>query len=125
MEKEEALRDIHEIKQVMEESQRRTRHGKYWIGLALALVAVVVISGLIPYLGPVFSIGLIVGGVIAWRRSDDSTMKTIAAAIIAVGIVLTLATLFVIFGLMAFYISTDTMTSHGSLPMPTTPSPSP
>ena len=47
MEKEEALRDIHEIKQVMEESQRRTRHGKYWIGLALALVAIVIISGLI------------------------------------------------------------------------------
>jgi Mg2+/citrate symporter len=124
MEKEEALRDIHEIKQVMEESQRRTRRGKYWIGLALALVAIVIISGLIPYLGPVFGIGLIVGGVIAWRRSDDSFMKAIAAAIIAVGIVLTLATLFVIFGLMAFTVVTDTMTSPGSLPMPTTPSPS-
>lgn len=110
MERDRALRDVDEIKQVMHESRKRFGHGKYWIGPALALLAIL-ISGLVPPLAPVIAIGLLVGGVIAWRRSDESIMKAIAAGIIAVGIVLLLATLFVILGLVALHVSSVSSTT--------------
>lgn len=102
MDKDQALHEVQEIKQVMEESRKRSGRGKYWIGPALALLAMV-ISGLVPPLAPVIAIGLLVGGVITWRRSSEPLMKAIATGVVAVGIVLLLMTLFVILGLVAFH----------------------
>jgi hypothetical protein len=102
MDKEQAIREVHEIKHIMEESQRRMGHSKYWICLALALLGIVV-SAFVPVLGPVIGIGLIVGGIFTWRRSYDSTTKTISGVLIAAGIiVLFLATVFIAFGVMVF-----------------------
>jgi len=101
MDKERAIREVHEIKQVMEETRNRSDRGKYWIVPGLALLAML-ISGLFPFLAPVIAICLIVGGVIIWRRNNEQIMKAIAVGIIAVGIVILLVTLFVILGLVAY-----------------------
>ena len=101
MDKDQALREVHEIRQVMEESRKRTNRGKYWIVIAAAVLAMVV-SGLIPPLAPVIGLGMIAAGIIIWRRNDETLMKGIAAGLIAIGIVLVLLAVFVIIGLVAY-----------------------
>lgn len=107
MDKDQALREVQEIKQIMDESRKRAGRGKYWIGIAIALLAMA-ISGLVPPSAPIIAIGLLIGGVITWRRSSEPIMKAIAAGIVTVGIILLLMTLFVVLGLMAFHTSTTT-----------------
>ncbi len=117
MDREQACREIQEIKQVMEESRKRSSRGKYWITPVLALLALIV-SALVPPLAPVIAIGLIIVGVIIWRRSSDSVMKAISAGIVGVGIVLLLVVLFIVAGLMAFQVSGVTGTHETVVPVP-------
>ena len=108
MDKDEAIHEVEEIKQVIADSRKSSDRRKYWIGAAIAL-AVVVISGLvIPIFAPVIAIGLIVGGIIARRQSSDTVIKAIAAGAIAIGITVIILTLLVIFGLMVWHTSTAT-----------------
>jgi hypothetical protein len=87
MDKDQAIRDVQEIKEVMQESRKRSGRGKYLIGPALALAAIIV-SSIVPYLAPIMAIGLLVGGVITWRRNSETLMKVISVGIFAAGIVL-------------------------------------
>ncbi len=104
MDRDQALQEVHEIKQVMEESRRRSSRGKCWIIIAAALLAMV-ISGIVPPLAPIIGIGMIVGGIIVWRKNSDPVIKAIAAGVCAVGIVLILVTVFVVIGLVAYNVS--------------------
>ena len=107
MDKDEAIHEVEEIKRVIDDTHKRSDHRKYWFVLAIALAAMIV-CGFVPVLAPLIGIGFIVGGVIAWRRSNDSLGKAIAIGALVIGIVLVLITLFVVFGLMAWHTSTTT-----------------
>ena len=107
MDKGEAIHEVEEIKRVIDDTHKRSDHRKYWFVLAIALAAMIV-CGFVPVLAPLIGIGFIVGGVIAWRRSNDSLGKAIAIGALVIGIVLVLITLFVVFGLMAWHTSTTT-----------------
>ncbi len=117
MDKDQALNEVKAIKQVMENSSKWSSRGKYWIGVLLTLLALVA-TGLIPFLAPIMGVGLLVGGIIAWRLASDSVMKSIAGGIIAVGIVLILLTVFVVTGLIGYSTSTTTTTVTIAPPVP-------
>jgi uncharacterized membrane protein YhaH (DUF805 family) len=108
MDKDEAIHEVEEIKQVIADSRKRSDRKKYWIVAAIALVAVVISGLVIPIFAPVIAIGLIVGGIIARRQSSDPVIKAIAAAAIAIGIIVIILTLLVIFFLMPWHTSTTT-----------------
>jgi len=108
MDRDEAIHEVEEIKQVIADSRKRSDRRKYWIGAAIALAAVVISGLVIPIFAPVVGIGLIVGGIIARRQSSDPVIKAIAAGAIAIGITVIILTLLVIFGLMGWHTSTTT-----------------
>lgn len=101
MEKDEALRDVKEIKHIMEESRRRySRAASAW-GITLIIVSIAV-SIILPFLVPVVGIGLLIGGIIMYRRSNFPLAKGTAAGAIAIGVVMVLLTLIVVLFLMPF-----------------------
>jgi hypothetical protein len=107
MDKDQAMQEVHEIKQVMDESRKRSSHFKYWIGPALSLLAII-ISGLAPLFTPLFSVILVVVGIVTWRRNNELKMKVIAAVTITIGIAL----LLIIVSLVGFHnITTTTSTT--------------
>jgi protein-S-isoprenylcysteine O-methyltransferase Ste14 len=108
MDKDQAVREVLEIKQIMENSRKKPNRSKYWIFPAIALVALVV-CGIVPVFTPFIAIAFIVGGLVTWRRSSDSILKGTAAGIVAVGIVLLILTLIVIFGIMGYHASSTTV----------------
>jgi Mg2+/citrate symporter len=102
MEKDQALREVQEIKQVMEESRKRYSRNKIWWGIALIVLALVV-SVIVPILIPIVAIGLLVSGIIIYRRADEQLLKSIATGAIAVGVLMILLTLLVVLGLMPYH----------------------
>jgi uncharacterized membrane protein YhaH (DUF805 family) len=115
MDKDEAIHEVEEIKQVIADSRKRSDRRKYWIGAAIALAAVVISGLVIPIFAPIIAIGFIVGGIIARRQSSDPVIKAIAAGAIAIGITVIILTLLVIFGLMGWH--TSTMTKITNVPI--------
>ena len=123
MDKDEALREVEEIKQVIDDSRKQSNRRKYWISAVIALAAVVISGLVLPILAPIIAIGLVVGGIIARRRSSDPVMKAIATGAVAIGIVALILTLFVISGLMVWRTSTTTTSTTINTVTTVTPAP--
>jgi hypothetical protein len=100
MEREEAVQEVREIKRIMEESRRQADRRTVWVGLALLGLGILA-TAVLPFLAPVVGIGLIVGGIVAYRRSEDSLARGVAAVAIGMGSLLLLLVVFVVLGLMA------------------------
>jgi predicted nucleic acid-binding Zn ribbon protein len=101
MEKDQALREVQEIKQVMDNSRKRHSRNNIWWGIVLIALAVVV-SVIMPLLMPVVAIGLLVSGIIIYRGDNEQPLKSIAAGFIAVGASMILLTLLVVLALMPY-----------------------
>jgi len=97
MDKDQALREVHEIKQVMDDSRRKSNRGYLWGGIAF-IVAALVLSGIFPFLGPVLAVGLLAGGIITYRKTNDRLVRGIAGGAIAVGGIMLVAILLVLAG---------------------------
>ena len=97
IDKNQAIRELHEIKQVMEKSRKRFNRGKYWLGPLVAVLSIFIAFLFFPFFAPVIGTGFLVGGIIAWRWAGDSTAKKIAAGVLfAVGIILILYSIILI-----------------------------
>jgi len=105
MDREQALRDVQEIKQVIDKSRKWSGRGKLWGIIALVVLAMV-LSAIVPFLAPIIAIGFIGGGVVVYRRTDDSLTRGVAAGAIAIGIMMLLMTLLVVVGLISYSTST-------------------
>jgi hypothetical protein len=118
MDKDQAIREVHEIKQVIEESRKQSNRRQYWIVPALAIAAIIV-SALMPPLAPVIGVGFVVAGVIIRRRAIDPIMKAIGLGVLVIGIVMILMTVLVVAGLMVFNIASVTRGPATVVPVPT------
>ena len=103
MEKDQALREVQEIKQVMDNSRKRHSRNNIWWGIVLIALAVVV-SVIMPLLMPVVAIGLLVSGIIIYRGTNEQPLKSIAAGAIAVGVSMILLTLLMVLALVFAFI---------------------
>ncbi len=104
MDKDQAIQEVQEIKQVMDEARQRSNRRNYWI-LPVCAIAAMIVSALIPPLAPIIGVGFLVSGIIIWRRSGESIIKALAAGMVGIGIMMLLMTLFVVLGLMAYHTS--------------------
>jgi predicted nucleic acid-binding Zn ribbon protein len=102
MEKDQALREIQEIRQVIEESRKRYRRNEIWWGIVLIALALVV-SVIMPLLIPVVAIGLLVSGIIIYRGANEQPLKSIAAGAIAVGVLMILGTVLLVLALTPYH----------------------
>ena len=99
MERDDAVREVQDIKRIMEES-RRVRPG-YPVGGVALLVLALAVAVLQPLLLPVVAIALFVGGLTFYFKSGTPGERKLAiVAIVAGGALLIVGLLFVL-GLMA------------------------
>jgi flagellar biosynthesis protein FliQ len=102
MEKDQALREVQEIKQIIEESRKQHSRNNVWWGIVLIALAVVV-SVIMPLLMPVVAIGLLVSGIIIYRGANEQPLKSIATVMIVIGVLMILATVLLVLGLMPYH----------------------
>lgn len=115
MNRDEAMRDLHDIKRVMEESRTKADTRSYWIGalaLVLALPFILLLLVIMPPFAPLVGIGLVVAGIIMWRRHTELGMKAISGGMIAMGGVLVVLTILMIVGLVAYSAFLEPSASH-------------
>jgi predicted nucleic acid-binding Zn ribbon protein len=117
MEKDQALREVQEIKQVMDNSRKRHSRNNIWWGIVLIALAVVV-SVIMPLLMPVVAIGLLVSGIIIYRGTNEQPLKSIAAGFIAVGASMILLTLLVVLALTPYHSSLALIESESVIVCP-------
>lgn len=72
-----------------------------WIWMLSLLLGAVVISFLLPLVAPVFGVVLIVGGIVAYRRSTSAAMSAFGAAAIASGVFIVLISILLGLSLIA------------------------
>lgn len=87
-----------------------------WVVGSFILSGAVVLSFVLPFSALPLSVALIVGGIVAYRQSPDSAIRTLGAAAIAAGIVIVLTIVLVGVGLLGVH--TDVRIAEGDLPTP-------
>jgi hypothetical protein len=102
-------------------NRSRAHRGRWGFGL-LILLASLTVSVLVPLIAPGLGAMLIVGGIVAYRKSTDGGVCTIAVASIASGAVIVLTVALITSGLLIVH--TGTRTLEGTLPAPTLSEPS-
>jgi hypothetical protein len=99
----------------------RAQERRWAFGL-LILLASLTVGVLVPLIAPGLGAMLIVGGIIAYRKSTDGVVRTIAVASIASGAVIVLTVALIMSG--PLIVHTGTRILEGSLPAPTLSEPS-
>jgi len=92
MEHDEAVREVHDIKRIMEESRRRTPV-RYPVGGLLLLAGAALAIIYMPLLAPFVAAALVLGGIVFRRQSTDQGERRLAAIAIALGLFVLVAAL--------------------------------
>lgn len=92
---------------MMKSSQQKSGHTRGWIGLGIILAAMAFVL-IFPIFTPFLGIGLLVGGIIFYRHTNDGQEKGIAIAAIIIGSLMILASIVLFIGVWGFQSSTST-----------------
>jgi hypothetical protein len=87
-------------------NRSRAHRGRWGFGL-LILLASLTVSVLVPLIAPGLGAMLIVGGIVAYRKSTDGGVCTIAVASIASGAVIVLTVALITSGLLIVHTGTN------------------
>jgi uncharacterized membrane protein len=118
MDKDEALREVQEIKQVIDESRKVPsffEKNKFWVFAVIALIIMLTLFFGI-YLTPFIGIVLIVIGVIVMRESTDPTTKAIAKGAVIIGIIALVLTAGILMFLWPVHSSSHTIVTSTVFP---------